>query len=227
MFISELEFQLPTLQSTNCSVARRNIWPLGEADYTWWESFAHMSQWLKLYQACLHGPCWQTILCCGQRLLGNVKTWNVWKQKMVMVWDVMWRAMIICSGVCLLKHGSSLLTHPHLALKNHENLYPILSVYVWCACVNANSHHNMWFTCVRGKGKCESRAVYVTWSMCHRTCWGSWSRQLVGGFNPFEEYYCSQNGNLPQMKIKNVWNNHLVNTCYTDECDCPSPHPMD
>ena len=33
---------------------------------------------------------------------------------------------------------------------------------------------------------------------------------LVGGFNPVEKYYCSQNGNLPQVgvKIKNI-GNHL------------------
>ena len=37
-----------------------------------------------------------------------------------------------------------------------------------------------------------------------------WSLVLVGGFNP------SQHGNLPQVgvKIKNIWNHHLVVTCH-------------
>ena len=39
---------------------------------------------------------------------------------------------------------------------------------------------------------------------------GNPRRYLVGGFNPVEKYYCSQNGNLPQVgvKIKNI-GNHL------------------
>ena len=38
-----------------------------------------------------------------------------------------------------------------------------------------------------------------------------WNNILVGGFNPFEKY-ARQIGNLPQigMKIKNIWNHHLV-----------------
>ena len=40
--------------------------------------------------------------------------------------------------------------------------------------------------------------------------------ELVGGFNPFEKYE-RQNGNLPQIgvKIKNIWNHHLVNHQFT------------
>ena len=29
-----------------------------------------------------------------------------------------------------------------------------------------------------------------------------WISILVGGFSPFEKYYCSQNGNLPQVGVK-------------------------
>ena len=41
--------------------------------------------------------------------------------------------------------------------------------------------------------------------------------KLVGGFNPSEKYYSSQIGNLPQIgvKMKTIWNHHLVNWCTT------------
>ncbi len=41
---------------------------------------------------------------------------------------------------------------------------------------------------------------------------------LVGGFNPFEKYYCSQNGNLPQvgLKTKNTWNHHQQTPGFAD-----------
>ena len=35
---------------------------------------------------------------------------------------------------------------------------------------------------------------------------------LVGGFNPFEQYYCSQSGSFPQVGVniqKQKWNHHL------------------
>ena len=53
----------------------------------------------------------------------------------------------------------------------------------------------------------------MMWSACRGKTWGLlWSHVLVGGWtNPFEKY-ARQIGSFPQIgvKIKNIWNHHLV-----------------